>query len=315
MSEIDIKGNNASPLKCTEFFIGTAGWSYKDWVPAFYPKTQTGGFDWLSFYAHYFNCVEVNSTYYAYLSPRVVEGWISKVSDSDGFIFTVKLHQDFTHKKNFDKQKINAVCYNLDMLDRSGKLGGLLVQFPYSFAYNEVTADYVRRLRDIFQKYNLFTEVRHSSWNNDNAAEIFAGLNMTFCTIDQPQVGSAIQFNPVITNGKAYLRFHGRNADAWMKSINSFGMKQSYDEQNERYKYLYSPGELVEIEQKIRSVCERAKEIYVIMNNHPQGEAVANAFELIHLLEEKAKVDMPDTILKAFPRLGKFNSTQMTLNK
>lgn len=295
-----------------KFFIGTAGWSYKDWVPAFYPKAQTGSFDWLSFYAHYFNCVEVNSTYYAYLSPKVVQGWIDKVSDFGDFMFTVKLHQDFTHKKIFDRQKINAVCYNLDLLAGSEKLGGLLLQFPYSFSFNNITADYIHRLKELFQSYSLFVEVRHSSWNNNNVMELFSELGLTFCTIDQPQVGKAIQFDPVITNGKAYLRFHGRNADAWMQSINNFGKKQSYDEQNERYKYLYSPGELVEIYQKIKSVQEKVKEVYVIMNNHPQGDAVANAFELIHLLEEKAKVDMPGTILKAYPRLAK-NGTQMTL--
>ena len=293
-----------------KFFIGTAGWSYKDWVPAFYPKAQTGSFDWLSFYAHYFNCVEVNSTYYAYISPKVVQGWIDKVSDSEDFMFTVKLHQDFTHKKIFDRQKINAVCYNLDMLAKSEKLGGLLLQFPYSFSFNNITADYIRRLKELFQSYSLFIEVRHSSWNNKDVMELFSELDLTFCTIDQPQVGKAIQFDPVITNGKAYLRFHGRNADAWMQSINNFGKKQSYDEQNERYKYLYSPGELVEIYQKIKSVQEKVKEVYVIMNNHPQGDAVANAFELIHLLEEKAKVDMPETILKAYPRLAK-NGTQI----
>ena len=72
---------------------------------------------------------------------------------------------------------------------------------------------------------------------------------------------------------------------------------------SERYKYLYSPGELVEIEQKIKSIQAKVKEVYVIMNNHPQGDAVANAFELIHLLEEKDKVEMPSTIVKAYPRL------------
>ena len=39
------------------------------------------------------------------------------------------------------------------------------------------------------------------------------------------------------------------------------------------------------------------------MNNHPQGDAVANAFELIHLLEQKDKVEMPPTIVKVYPRL------------
>jgi uncharacterized protein YecE (DUF72 family) len=60
---------------------------------------------------------------------------------------------------------------------------------------------------------------------------------------------------------------------------------------------------LVEIDQKIKSIQHKVKEVNVIMNNHPQGDAVANAFELIHLLEEKTKVEMPQTIVMAYPRL------------
>ena len=287
----------------SKYHIGTAGWSYKDWVPSFYPKNQSAGFDWLQFYSHYFNCVEVNSTYYTYISPKIVEGWIRKVTDSDDFLFTIKLHQDFTHKKDFDQQKIKTVNSNLDLLKQAERLGGLLIQFPYSFSFDNTTADYVRVLKDIFQSYNCFVEVRHKSWLKKEALEMFKKLNLTYCTIDQPQIGEAIPFEPIITNDKAYLRFHGRNVKAWLKSINNFGKQQSYEEQSERYKYLYPPGELVEIDQKIKSIQEKVKEVYVIMNNHPQGDAIANAFELIHLLEEKDKVQMPSTIVKAYPRL------------
>ena len=286
-----------------KYHIGTAGWSYKDWVPSFYPKNQSAGFDWLQFYSHYFNCVEVNSTYYTYISPKIVEGWIKKVIDAEDFLFTVKLHQDFTHKKDFDQQKVKAVSDNLDSLAKAERLGGLLIQFPYSFSFDNTTADYVRKLRDIFQTFNCFVEVRHKSWVKKEALEMFKKLNLTYCTIDQPQIGEAIPFEPIITNDKAYLRFHGRNVKAWLQSINNYGKQQSYEEQSERYKYLYSPGELVEIDQKIKSIQEKVKEIYVIMNNHPQGDAIANAFELIHLLEEKSKVQMPSTIVKAYPRL------------
>jgi uncharacterized protein YecE (DUF72 family) len=86
-------------------------------------------------------------------------------------------------------------------------------------------------------------------------------------------------------------------------SINNFGKKQTYEERSERYKYLYTPGELIEIEQKIKSIQKKVKEVHVIMNNHPKGDAVANAIELVHLLEEKDKVEIPGTVLKAYPRL------------
>lgn len=286
-----------------KFNIGTAGWSYKDWVPNFYPKNQTGGFDWLQFYSHYFNCVEVNSTYYTYISPKVVEGWIKKVEDSNDFIFHIKLHQDFTHKRKFDEQNTKAVRYNLEQLRKSERLGGLLIQFPYSYSFDGNSVQHIQKLRDIFSDISCFIEVRHSSWNNNRALEFFKENDLTFCTIDQPQVGQAIEFEPIITTDKAYIRFHGRNAEAWKKSLSNFGKPQTYEEQSSRYSYLYSPGELIEIEQKIKSIQHKVKEINVIMNNHPQGDAVANAFELIHLLDEKTKVEMPNSIVKVYPRL------------
>ncbi len=286
-----------------KYNIGAAGWSYKDWVPNFYPKNQSGEFDWLRFYSHYFNCVEVNSTYYTYISPKIVDGWIRKVEESNDFIFHIKLHQDFTHKRKYDEQNIKAVRYNLDLLRKSERLGGLLIQFPYSYSFDGNSVQHIQKLRDIFSDVNCFVEVRHQSWINNRALEFFRENNLTFCTIDQPQIGQAIEFDPIITNDKAYIRFHGRNTEAWKKSLSNFGKPQTYEEQSSRYHYLYSPGELVEIERKIKSIQHKVKEVNVIMNNHPQGDAVANAFELIHLLEERTKVEMPPTIIKAYPRL------------
>jgi uncharacterized protein YecE (DUF72 family) len=301
-------------MKYTKYYIGTAGWSYKDWVPNFYPKNQSTGFDWLQFYSHYFNCVEVNSTYYTYIRPKIVEGWIKKVSDADDFIFYIKLHQDFTHKRKFDQQNIKTVRYNLDLLKKSERLGGLLIQFPYSFSFDGTSIQHIQKIKEIFSDINCFVEVRHSSWKNNSAYEFFKENDLTFCTIDQPQIGQAIPFELIVTNDKAYIRFHGRNVQAWKKSLSGFGKEQTYEEQSSRYSYLYSPGELVEIAQKIKAIESKVKEVNVIMNNHPKGDAVANAFELIHLLEEKTKVEMPETIIKAYLRLQqmKNNSTQMT---
>lgn len=297
----------------TKYYIGTAGWSYKDWVPNFYPKNQSGGFDWLEFYSHYFNCVEVNSTYYTYISPKIVEGWIKKVNDADEFIFHIKLHQDFTHKRKFDEQNIKAVRYNLDLLRKTERLGGLLIQFPYSFSFDGNSVQHIQKLKDIFSDISCFVEVRHSSWRNNRALEFFKKNDLTLCTIDQPQIGQAISFEPIITNDKAYIRFHGRNVEAWKKSLSNFGKEQSYEEQSSRYSYLYSPGELVEIAQKIKAIEGKVKEVNVIMNNHPKGDAVANAFELIHLLEEKTKVEMPETIVKAYPRLAEIVANQKAI--
>ncbi|MCU7497482.1 MAG: DUF72 domain-containing protein [Ignavibacteria bacterium] len=262
----------------TNIYIGTAGWSYKDWVPNFYPKGQSGSFDWLEFYSRYFNLVEVNATYYAYLSPKAAAGWVEKVAKADHFLFTVKLHQDFTHARKFENANIKAVQANLDILSDAGRLGGLLIQFPYSFAFDSAALEHIRILNDLFASYKRFVEVRHSSWINQEAYGFFHEMDISLCTIDQPQIGRSVAFEPIVTNASAYFRFHGRNVEAWKQSVHNFGRDQSYEQASERYKYLYSPGELVEIENKIKEIYDRVKDIYVVMNNHHSTYGIVNAF-------------------------------------
>jgi uncharacterized protein YecE (DUF72 family) len=291
-----------------KLYIGTAGWSYKDWLECFYPKNQSVSFDWLEFYSRFFNVVEVNSTYYTYVSPNVVEGWIRKVEEKDDFLFTVKLHQDFTHKRKYSEEQVKAVMYNLNSLEKAGRLGGLLIQFPYSAVLNKENGNYVKRLVDLFSEYRKFIEVRHKSWFIPKFFD-FAGKNKSsLCIIDQPLIGDAVEFKPLAVGEDLYVRLHGRNEKAWKNSISSFGEKQSYEQQSERYDYLYSPGELIEIEQAIREVIDTVKRIFIILNNHPKGNAVANAFELLHLLGDRMKVNVPPTTLKTFPRLSRITS-------
>ncbi|HED36783.1 MAG TPA: DUF72 domain-containing protein, partial [Ignavibacteria bacterium] len=216
-------------MKIPKLYISTAGWFYNDWVPNFYSKRQSKNFDWLEFYSQYFNAVEVNSTYYTYVSRETVEGWLKKTESNDDFLFTIKLHQDFTHKHFYTIDQIKAVKHNLDILKSSGKLGGLLFQFPYSFYFNNVNVDYLQRLIETFEEYNKFIEVRHKSWQNKNAKSV------TFCTIDQPQIGETIKFNPIVGNKMMYIRFHGSNTKAWKKSLNDFGKKQTFEARSSRY--------------------------------------------------------------------------------
>ena len=116
-------------LKSPELYIGTAGWSYNDWMPSFYPFNQSKDLTWLEYYARYFSVVEVNASYYTYLSPHVVESWLRQVEEKSKFLFTVKLHNDFTHKRRFGSEQVKGVRYNLDKLKQAERLGGLLKSY------------------------------------------------------------------------------------------------------------------------------------------------------------------------------------------
>ena len=50
-----------------DVYIGCSGWNYKDWRGKFYPE-KLAQKNWLEFYSHKFNTVEVNNTFYRF--PR-----------------------------------------------------------------------------------------------------------------------------------------------------------------------------------------------------------------------------------------------------
>lgn len=284
-------------LNKPELYIGTAGWSYEDWLKVFYPFSQSREFSWLKYYSRYFNTVEVNSTYYTYLSPKIIESWLRQV-DNDDFLFTIKLHRDFTHKKIFGDNEVKKIKTNLDILNESQRLAGILIQFPYSFNCCDANISYMKNLIDLFQDYEKFIEVRHKSWENKTPKTV------TFCSIDQPQIGESLLYRARVSNNVCYSRFHGRNVEAWKKSLTGINKPQTYEEQSERYDYLYSIGEIMEFDRSIKEIYDKAKKIFVIMNNHPKGNAIVNAFELMYFLSEKRKQQIPDNLKKSFPRLA-----------
>lgn len=287
-----------------KIYFGTAGWTYDDWVGVFYPKRQSKEFDYLTFYSNCFNCVEVNATYYRYMSPNTVKSWVNKLSDNGEFTFSIKANMDFTHKKIFNDTNIKDFYSTIDILNKSGLLAGVLLQFPYSYSFNSPNVEHLKKLNEIFSGTNQFLEIRHTSWLNSESLSLLSELGITLSTIDQPQIGQALNFQPLLTTNKAYFRFHGRNSSAWKYSITNFGKEQTHQEQNERYNYLYSPGELIEISQKIKEIYDKVKEIYVIMNNHPQGNAVANAFELMKMLDNQMKINVPEATKLKYKRLA-----------
>src|SRR5688500_20181512 len=78
---------------------GPAGFQYKDWEGIVYPAPRPKKFDPLAYLAHYFDTVEINSTFYGPARATTVESWMRRVAHNPDFRFTAKLHQRFTHQR------------------------------------------------------------------------------------------------------------------------------------------------------------------------------------------------------------------------
>jgi uncharacterized protein YecE (DUF72 family) len=273
--------------------IGPARWSYPDWKGQVYPAKPGRGFDPLAYLAHYFDAVEINSTFYRIPDPKMTRRWVERVAGHAAFRFTAKLWQGFTHEGTASAQEEAAFRHAMAPLHDAGRLGAVLLQFPYRFHHTPENRAYLRRLADTFREYPLVLEIRHRSWDRPPVYEFFQELGMGFCNIDQPQVSSSIGLTRVATSPIGYLRLHGRNAAMWFaEGVGSAA----------RYDYRYPAEELEEIVEAVEVLSRLARETYLITNNHFRGQAALNALELRHTLH-RAPVPVPPPLLTAYPEL------------
>jgi uncharacterized protein YecE (DUF72 family) len=276
-----------------KLYVGPAGWDYADWRGVVYPPGLKGA-DRLSFLATLFGAVEINVSFYRPLALDYARRWLEAVADFPDFRFTAKLWQVFTHERRLTGPELAQFTEGLAPLRHEGKLGVLLAQFPYSFHNTEDNRRYLLELKDALTNFPLAVEVRHRSWQQRPVREFFANAGLDFCNIDQPLVSYPMGATRWVTGSKGYLRCHGRHREAWFDFD---------DERGARYDYLYAPEELADLAARTREIIEKARETYVIFNNHPAGQAVANALELAHILNPDHGVEVPANLLTAFPRL------------
>lgn len=289
--------------------IGTAGWSYKDWEGIVYPERKERGFHPLIFLANYINIVEVNSTFYRTPPMTMSLSWIKKVEREPDFLFSIKLHQIFTHKrKGFTQKDVDDFKFGIEPLRAKLKLAAILIQFPWSFIRTSTNTEYLIKLFGLFSNYPLALEVRHSSWNIPSFYTLLSEHGVGFCNIDQPLFRNSIPPSAVCTNPRfSYVRLHGRNYKNWFKEDAG---------RDARYDYLYSNDELDEWVQKIKELGQKSDKIYVITNNHYRGQALANALQIKNKITGK-KLDIPEDLLRKYPLLkeiiDKIKSGQLDL--
>jgi uncharacterized protein YecE (DUF72 family) len=277
-----------------KLFIGPAGWDYADWQGVVYPA-KLKGTDRLTFLAGLFGAVEINVTFYRPITPNYTRRWLAAVADFPDFRFTAKVWQVFTHERRLPQAELAQFREGLTPLLDGGRLGVLLAQFPYSFHNTEDNRGYLVRLKSAFQDFPLAVEVRHRSWQQRAVREFLENAGLDFCNIDQPLVSYPMGATRWVTGPRGYLRCHGRHKEAWF---------EFEGDRNARYDYLYSPEEMEDLAARTREIMGMAKETYVIFNNHPAGQAVANALELAHILDPSRRSVIPQGLLLAFPQLA-----------
>jgi uncharacterized protein YecE (DUF72 family) len=283
-----------------KILVGVAGWSYPDWKGLVYPRESK--FDRLEYMAHFFDTIEINTSFYAIPAPGIVSGWIQSVKANANFSFCVKLYKVFTHGSNVEhgQPELNLEAASqfkraFEGMLESGKLGALLLQFPYRFHLEPKNLEHLARLFEHFRGFPLVLEVRHKSFAQPSFYQFLKREQVALACIDQPQVSYSMPATDCLTHSAlAYLRFHGRNEKAWFASDSTTA---------ERYNYDYSAAELEKYMEMTQEVQTSKGVLYVIFNNHYRAQQVKNALEFLHKITGQ-KVQVMPKLLNAYPELG-----------
>ena len=268
--------------------IGTSGYDYPEWKGVFYPP-EVKRADFLSYYATQFNAVELNNTFY---NMPTAERLFSFYERSEGRLqFSIKANRLLTHE--VDSQWQNAADdfkTALNPLLEKDSLCAVLFQFPQSFHYTNDNRIYLAKMIAAFEGFPVVIEFRHKEWIRES---VFEGLvqrkaSVAFCDMPDLKYLPKMSISPVVAlrqaqepliettfgtqfiGPNAYIRLHGRNANAWY----SAGTEQNG---SGRYDYEYSEGELKEFVPVVHVASEEGRKVQVYFNNHPKGNGAKNA--------------------------------------
>ena len=239
--------------------IGTAGFSYKDWLGNFYPQFCPQA-DFLTFYCSKLKTVEIDSTFYRMPSEKMVARW-ARASCRE-FIFSAKFPNVVTHEGDLEQRVDNALHFIELMKGLDTKLGPLLLQFPYSFKPDQKNLLF-NLIEALPTDIRLSVELRHRGWLE--VAELFTLLrkkNISFCLIDHPWMPR----RNIVTADFVYIRFLGdRKAIENDFSFVRFDRVEELDWWTELINEHSLDG----------------REIFAYFNNHYSGHAPSTALALI----------------------------------
>lgn len=242
-----------------KMFVGTSGWSYKEWIGPFYTKKDKS---MLRAYGKVFRTVEINSTFYRYPSKGTVMGWVKY--SPEGFVYSAKLPKLITHEKELDlhegvEEDLQKFIELMEPISLSGKLGCLLIQLPPKFAYNP------GRLENFFgilpTHVRFAVEFRNLSWMRKETWTLLEKYQVVYTIVDEPLLPPEMR----ITSNVAYFRWHGHGTRPW-------------------FNYRYHAEELEPWIPKVRETAEKAEKVYAYFNNHYHGYAVENCLQVLEML-------------------------------
>jgi len=186
--------------------------------------------------------VELNRTFYNYPKTSTVVRWREEASED--FEFTVKAHQDISHKHMLKLEQAREPLERMKEICRILNAETLLIQTPASFK-----PDNLKDAEEFFKGIDregltLVWETRGPPWER---TEIRDRLRNVLERLDVPHATDPLKVMPVYTGHVAYFRLHGLG--------------------ERMYHYQYTDKELLKLYGLVKPLDTADREVYVLFNN------------------------------------------------
>jgi len=160
-------------------YVGTSGYSYKEWKGSFYPE-KIPAKDMLRFYSERLSTVEINATFYRMPQKSMLENWKEQVPGT--FRFSLKAPQRITHFKRLKdtEEETKYFFETASVLD--GQLGVVLFQLPPNMKKDLPRLEAF--LNDLPQQLFTAFEFRHPTWFDDDVLEVLRSQDRALVVSD-----------------------------------------------------------------------------------------------------------------------------------
>ncbi len=286
-----------------DFYIGTSGYYYDDWIGRFNPpkipkrqqhalsEKQIADQDRLQFYQKYFGFVVLNFSFY---TEPIMQSYIDIAERSrEQMLFAVKANKNISHNDDWDINKgcemmakqINAIA----PLIESGRLYSILIQLDDHNRKSLKKLDYLLSVSElaIKKRVDIHIEFRHKSWHSEHVLRSMKDNGVGICNTEIPKVPHAFPLKAYATSDKGYIRYSGLNLDNWYPKQKAETAAERTVQRNSRYDYSYSDAEIKERMNGQLELMKKTGIVAVAFNNHYQIQAILNAVQNLKMLKER----------------------------
>ena len=232
-----------------KLYVGTSGYSYKEWKGSFYPEKIPAA-EMLSYYAARLPAVELNNTFYRMPRTSMIESWKAQVPAN--FRFSVKATQSITHYRRLKDAGAQTKQMLETVLALEDRLGVVYFRLPEDMKKD--VEGLQTFLKDLPADIPIAFDFRHPTWFDDEVLELLRRHNRVSCVSDTDE-RPADHIDKTADWG--YLR---------LRRVN------------------YSAAELAEWMQRIRA--QKWKNVFVFFKHEDEGPGPKLAAQFIKLSKQ-----------------------------